>query len=119
MIGDFFMFSVVIHQTLWEDESEPLDSCPFVHLVYKLELPFAPYIGLSLLHGKWGCNPIKRVLYHLDDENFLCDIGDVFARNHNDEDDYLKPPLYFEYLVKHHAESGWEVGYTASYPAPI
>jgi hypothetical protein len=90
------MYRVIVHKRMYLNETRSES----VLLKRELQLPFVPFVGLSLVQGAWSSEPLAYVCWLVDDACFSCNT------------EPLVPDVSSEYsvsqLVEFHLADGWE-----------
>ena len=82
------MFTVRVVKVIWTADADtveswrahlPPQSPRAAHLCADLELPFAPYPGLSLGKDSWDSGPLKKVRWDDKLQIFICLVAEVYA----------------------------------------
>jgi hypothetical protein len=68
------MFRAIIHKRIYLDSAKAAS----VLLKREIDLPFAPYVGLSLSDGLWAADPLIRVCWLVPDSLFSCELCRLF-----------------------------------------
>jgi hypothetical protein len=113
------MYRVEIYKTIWAGEvpDETRGGCSKLKYVpppnpecvsfkYSLDLPFAPFIGLFIIHDideyNFRSGEIKQVTWFHHDELFACFVDDEHPYTFKGYD------YKFEWLVEHAGKGGWK-----------
>ena len=85
------MLSVRVVKVVWTADAETVESWRVhlpsdlpkapraAHLCFDLELPFAPYPGLSLGRDSWDAGPLRKVRWDDADQRFICLADEVYS----------------------------------------
>jgi hypothetical protein len=90
------MYRVIIHKRVYLDSGRSRS----VLLKRELQLPFAPYLGLSIVQGAWTVEPLTRVCWLPDQALFSCETE---LTVHDPEGEF-RAEQHIEFLLA----DGWE-----------
>lgn len=91
------MFRVVLQQPLYKDSAKREFGKMFFR---EIQLPFPPYVGLTVRGEKWDSWPIVSVRWDLGDQYFICTLEEPVPRD--------APGVAYEELFEYlENEEGW------------
>jgi hypothetical protein len=90
------MYRVIVHKRVYLDTSQVSS----VLLERELDLPFVPFLGLSLVQGAWTAEPLTRVCWLPDEQLFSCETSSLFPK----PDDEYSMNQHVEFLLM----DGWK-----------
>ena len=89
------------------DPKESQDNIPVpVSLLFRVQLPFPPYLGLEIMDGSLSSNALKTITWDVENKEFYCHVAYEYPVNIFGGGD-------FKDLVNWAVEEGWIM---ASYP---
>lgn len=93
------MYTVVLTVSLWKDEERQQHGKAFFR---SIELPFAPFVGLSIETSQFSSRRVTHVIWRDDEKYFLCGVEDRAAIRSGESGTTYED--LFEFLE---SEEGW------------
>ena len=98
------MFKSKLHKNLFSGKSQET-SKHSARAFFEVELPFAPFFGLTLFFGQGAYGRVEQVNWHVNDGAFI-----VFCGNHYMDSDHPEHDLHdFEDYIAAESDCGWQV----------
>lgn len=95
------MYKVLLTKNVWNGRS-PETSSTLAVLSTEIELPFVPFVGLSLQLLQQRNWKLRTVMWDVTEQLFHCDTDDQFIDLLNIDDD-------FDNRLEHLVEAGWKL----------
>ena len=98
------MYKTILHKSLLSgetDETSKLSARAF----FDLELPFAPFVGLTVFFGQGAYGRVEQVNWDVNKGTFVVFCGHHCMDTGHPEHDFHN----FEAWVESHSDEGWQV----------
>jgi len=92
------MYQCHVEKRVWRD---PEQTSGYTRLYFNLEVDEVPKVGIELQHGRWFSGQLSFVIWDVDEERFVCRVGDEYPVQDRDYD------YSYEWIVENFLLQGW------------